>query len=459
MNRMAPLLKLLPAVAVLLAVSSVSAEVKTLSEEPIPYKGDALPERTKPLLEIGPDLLGTGPLDPGFELPTGAVWQPALWVFGQYRTGVGIFKNGDRPEVQEWANRLDLFANLQLSGTERVLFGLSPLRDEGRFSGYHRRPKDREGFDNQFSGEITTLFFEGEIGEIFPDADPLDTGGLDIGFTVGRQQLLFQEGLLINDTVDAVAVTRDTLMARDVSVDTRLTALFGWGNIHRSNNERDDKAKLVGLFSETDFRTSTVALDAIWVTGGKDGDSETDGLFLGAAATQRVGKVNTAFRLAQSIALDDTSAGVDTGTVLLAELSGDPMGNDDVLYVNAAWAIDRFTSAARDPIAGGPLGPVGILFASPSLGDYGTALSNRADDVVAAAAGYQMFFNQERTQLVAELGTRIAADPEQRDAAAVGLRFQQALGSRFVLQLDGFVSREEARDLGYGARSELLVKF
>ncbi len=459
MSRLSPLLRLLPAAAIMLAAPSVSAEVKTLSDEPIPYKGDALPERTKPLLEIGRDLLGTGPLDPGFELPTGAVWQPALWVFGQYRTGVGIFKNGDSAEVQEWANRLDLFANLQLSGTERVLFGLSPLRDGGRFSGYHRRPEEREGFSNQFSGEITTLFFEGEIGEIFPDADPFDTGGLDIGFTVGRQQLLFQEGLLINDTVDAVAVTRDTLIARDVSVDTRLTALFGWGNVHRSDNERDDKAKLVGLFSETDFQTSTVALDAIWVTGGEDGGSETDGLFLGAAATQRLGKVNTAFRVAQSVALDDTSAAVDTGTVFLAELSGDPMGNDDVLYVNAAWAIDRFTSAARDPIAGGPLGPVGILFASPNLGDYGTALSNRADDVVAAAAGYQMFFNQERTQLVAELGTRIATDPDRRDAAAIGLRFQQALGSRFVLQLDGFVSREEARDLGYGARSELLVRF
>ncbi|MDF1792695.1 MAG: hypothetical protein P1U88_12335 [Thalassobaculaceae bacterium] len=459
MRRMIRWAQLLPAAALLLAAGSVSAEVKTLSEDVIPYRGDDLPERATPLLEIGPDLLGTGPLDPGFELPTGAVWQPALWVFGQYRTGVGVFRNGTATEVQEWANRLDLFANLRLSGTERVLLGLSPLRDGGRYSGYHRRPEADEGFDNQFSGEITALFFEGEIGEIFPNADPFDAGGLDIGFTVGRQQLLFQEGLLINDTVDAVAVTRDTLIVRDVSVDTRLTALFGWGNIHRSDNERDDKAKLAGLFSETDFRASTVALDAVWVTGGEDGGSGTDGLFLGAAATQRLGKVNTAFRLAQSVALDEASDAVDTGTVFLAELSGDPMGNDDVLYINAAWALDRFTSAARDPISGGPLGPVGILFAAPNLGDFGTALSNRADDVVAAAAGYQMFFNQERTQLVAEIGIRIATDPDHQDAAAIGLRFQQALGARFVLQLDGFVSREEARDLGYGARSELLVRF
>lgn len=452
-------IRLLPAIAMMLFAPAVSAEVKTLHEEAIPYKGDALPERTRPLLEIGPAMLGTGPLDPGFELPTGAVWQPALWVFGQYRTAAGIYKNGGGSEEQEWANRLDLFANLRLSGTERVLLGLSPLRDEGKFSGYHRRPADKEGFDSAFSGEITTLFFEGEIGEIFPDADPFDTGGLDIGFTVGRQQLLFQEGLLINDTIDAVAITRDTLIARDISVDTRVTGLFGWGNIHRSDNQRDDRTRLVGLFSETDFQASTVALDAIWVTGSEDGGDGTDGLFLGGAATQRFGKLNTAFRLAHSVAFDERSAAVDTGTVFLAELSGDPMGNDDVFYVNGAWAIDRFTSAARDPLAGGPLVPVGILFASPNLGDYGAALSNRAEDVVAAAAGYQMFFNQERTQLVAEIGTRIATDPDQRDAVAIGLRFQQAIGARLVLQLDGFVSREEARDAGYGARSELLVRF
>jgi len=451
--------RFLPVAAMLFAASAVSAEVKTLSEEPIPYKGDNLPERTRPLLEIGPALLGTGPLDPGFELPTGAVWQPALWVFGQYRTGVDIYKTGNAPEVQEWANRLDLFANLRLTGTERVLFGLSPLRDEGEFTGYHRRPESEEGFDSNFSGEITALFFEGEIGEIFPDADPFDAGGLDLGFTIGRQQLLFQEGLLINDTIDAVALTRDTITIRDHSVDTRLTGLFGWGHIDRDDNERDHGARLFGLFSETDFDTSTVALDAIWVTGGENDSVETDGLFLGAGTTQRIGKVNTAFRVAQSVALDESSPAVDTGTLFLAELSGDPMGNDDVLYVNAAWAVDRFTSAARDPIAGGPLGPVGILFASPGLGDYGTALSNRAENVVAAATGYQIFFNQERTQVVAEIGTRLATDADQNDAVAAGLRFQQALGARVVLQLDGFVSRQENQDTGYGARSELLVRF
>ena len=450
---------LLAAGCAVTGAGAAQAEVKVLSDEPIPYKGDALPARARPLFEIGPALLGTGPLDPGIELPTGAVWQPALWVFGQYRTAVDVYKNGDDTEVQEWANRLDLFANLRLSGTERVLVGFSPLRDGDRFSGYHRRPESRRGFDDEFSGEPTALFFEGELGEIFPDADPFDAGGLDLGFTVGRQQLLFQEGLLINDTVDAVALTRDTIITKGLSVDTRLTGLYGWGNIHRSDNRRDDAAELFGVFSETDLQRSTVAIDAIYVTGGNDAGAGTDGLFLGVGSTQRFGKLNTAFRLAQSVALDDGSAAVDTGTLLLAELSADPLGNNDVLYANGAWAAGRFTSAARDPTAGGPLGPVGILFASAGLGDYGTALNNRADDVVAGAVGYQMFFNEERTQVVTEIGGRVATDRSERDAVAVGLRLQQAIGERYVVQADGFVSREEARDIGYGARTEFLVRF
>ena len=57
-----------------------------------------------------------------------------------------------------------------------------------------------------------TLFFEGDFGEIFPGLDPYDTKLLDYGFSVGRQPVLIQDGLLINaNRLDAVTVTRNTL--------------------------------------------------------------------------------------------------------------------------------------------------------------------------------------------------------------------------------------------------------
>jgi hypothetical protein len=429
-----------------------------LSEEPIPLKDpEELPSRTPPIIEIGPDCLGTGNMPRGIELPGGAVWTPSLWVFGDYRSGINYFDNGQDDEVLEWANRLDLFANLQLSGTERILLGMSPLRSNSSFSGYTFEPDDRDGFDNSLNADITTLFFEGEFGELFPNLDPEDTGSFDYGFAVGRQLIFFQEGMMFNDTIDSIGITRDTVIIPNTSVDTRLTALFGWDQIHRDDNQEDNDSFVVGLFSETDFRKSTTNLDVAYVISDESGGD--DGLYVGASATQRIGLWNTSFRANASIAMEDESDAVSTGGLLFGEISKTLPYSEDVIYGNAFWGIDEYSSAARDDTAGGPLGRVGILFAAVGLGNYGAALSNRADDVAGGALGYQVFFNHNRTQLVFEVGGRKGTTSRIDDAAAIGARFQQAIGDRFVFQVDGFAALQEDRDEGLGLRAELLVRF
>jgi hypothetical protein len=106
-------------------VAFAAGSGSALSTKPIPMKkAHELPTRTPPLIEIGPRFLDTGNIDPGFTLPTGAVWQPALWVFGGFRTALQYFDNGPGQENQEWASRLDLFANLQFTATERILLGI-----------------------------------------------------------------------------------------------------------------------------------------------------------------------------------------------------------------------------------------------------------------------------------------------------------------------------------------------
>ena len=69
------------------------------------------------IYEKGDDFLGVGELQEGFETPWGAVWQPQLWLFGTARTSLFYFDNGVRSPSSEWATRLDLFANLQLTHT------------------------------------------------------------------------------------------------------------------------------------------------------------------------------------------------------------------------------------------------------------------------------------------------------------------------------------------------------
>jgi hypothetical protein len=453
-----------------------------LTAERIPLDPAAVPERPRPILELGNPFLGSGTLEKGIELPTGAVWQPSLLVFGTLRTAYQSFDD-EAGRNSELVGRLDLFGNLQLSGTERVVAGFRPLDRDGRFTSYVLSSDvpgaDEDEVVDELNVELTSLFFEGDFGEIFPNLSRDDFAPTDIGFSVGRQPLLFQEGLLINDSIDGVGVTRNTLQPRGTS-NFRATLFWGWNEIGRSgtgataDNREDDDAQLYGLLTSTDLRRSTVDADLVWVRSkvrGGDGAPETatggDLLAGGVSFVQRIGKAATSFRVVGSYALDDTTDTAD-GLLLFSEASWSLPHGHDHLYVDGFWAVDEFVSAARGPATGGPLGRAGINFAAVGLGRYGAALSSRARDVAGGAVGYQRFFDHTRKQLLVELGARVGTADEVADSVATTVRYQAALGRRFVVVIDGFVGRREAASAGHdgdgdetisGSRVELVVKF
>ena len=414
-------------------------------------------ERPKPIFEYGAPFLGTGKIEQGTELPTGAVVQPQIVVFGTYRTAVQVYDNGV-DTFAEWANRLDLFANFQFTGTERLLVGIRPLDDDGVFTGYYAKPDGAplDGFEEGITAELSTLFFEGDLGEIFANADPDDERNLDLGFSIGRQPLLYQEGLLINDDIDAIGVIRNTLLPKGGS-DLQFTFLYGWNQINDGANRETNDTDLFGLFSQADFPKSTVNVDLVYVS---DNEQEDSGFFWGASSVQRIGHYNTAFRIVGSHATDGESAAVQDGAIAFAEVSWTPPWGHDLVYVNGFVGIDNFRSAARGPATGGPLGRTGLLFAAVGLGRYGAALANNADQAVGAAVGYQMFLDHEtRQQLVLEAGTRLGTDDNVDNAVAVGARYQRAFGQHYILQFDAFTGVQESRDLLVGARAEFRVEF
>ena len=136
-----------------------------------------------------------------------------------------------------------------------------------------------------------------------------------------------------------------------------------------------------------------------------------------------------------------------------------PAWTHDNIYINAFWGIDQFSSAARGPVVGGPLGRVGILYAAVGLGRYGAPLDDRADDSAGFAAGYQMFSHDTRRQVIFELGGRQSTQGVDDGVMALGARFQQALGKRFILRFDAFGSIHETQDDGWGSRAEIVVQF
>ncbi|MDA7528148.1 hypothetical protein N8590_04095, partial [bacterium] len=112
----------------------------------------------------------------------------------------------------------------------------------------------------------------------------------------------------------------------------------------------------------------------------------------------------------------------------------------------------------RGTLAGGPLGQTGILFAAAGLGRFGAPLSNQASDVAGGSLGYQLFFNHTKQQVIFEVGGRESTNGGD-GALGAGTRFQRALNQHWILVIDGFVSKQESRDVIPGARIEVLAKF
>ncbi len=446
---------------VLMGSIACAAETSSrISDEYIPPQ--KLPERPF-ALELGDPFLDTGPISQGFRLPTGAVWQPSLLLFGTLRSAfqycdsctTGIDKSS------QWANRLDLFGQLRLSGTERILVGLRPLDEDGQFTRYTFKPEEDEGFKSEENGKINVLYFEGDFGEIFPGLDKWDSRAFDIGFAVGRQPILKQDGMLINDTFDSVGITRNTIRLPSTS-NVRLTGLFGWNKINRSDNREDKDALLYGVFSEIDFACCTMDVDLVYV----DSDEQRgSGFFGGISSVQRLSQINTTIRVNTSVATDDETPQVSDGTLVFGELSWTPHYSHDLLYINAFCTIDQFTSAARDPAAGVALGRTGILFEAVGLGGgFPSPLSNQTSDAAGGAIGYQMFIGGIRKQLIFEVGGRLNTKSDagdENEGVAAGARYQQAFFQRFIVQLDGFyvTHQEDSLDDAFGGRLELRVQY
>lgn len=419
-------------------------------------------DRPDLLFEVNEQFLGPGTLESGIELPTGAIWRPSFWVFGTYRSAIGHRNNRRGRKFTEWANRLDLFGQVNLSGTERILVGMRPLDEElgnrRTFSGYDFQ----NGNDlNGLNADIQTLFFEGDFGEIFPNLDPCDTGTLDYGFSVGRQPMSFQQGLLINeDMIDAVTVTRNTLFGNG-NLNMRATGVFAWKEINRNNNMPDPDARMVGLFTESDFSISTVNADVVYL----DSDSSMGSMVaFGLSAIQRLkgfhNTYNTSFHVLGSFATNEETAAAGDGILLFSQMSWTPHHREDIVYVNGFWAIDQFTSPARGPLMGGPLGQTGILFAAPGLGQFGAPLSNQASSAFGGSIGYQLFYDGIiGEQVVVEVGGRKDTNEIDQGAAGAAVRYQKRLDQHWILVLDGFYTGREGTGWGPGARFELLAKF
>jgi len=425
-----------------------------VSDEVIPLA--ELPERPRPLLELGNGFLEPARISEGWVLPTGAVWQPSLLVWGTGRSALQA-ETGKGLDRAEWANRLDLFGQLAFTPTERVVVSLEPFQGGSEYTGY-RFGLDGAGseFVSDFNFSPDTIFFEGDFGEMFPRLDRRVGWPLDLGFMVGRVPVNFQDGFLVDDRMTAFGLVQNSLLAEGTS-NFRISFVGAWDGVHRGDNSSGGDSVLAGLFTEFDRAETTWAVDAVYVNG----EQSADGVFGGVSAIRRIrGRWNLTTRLLGSLAVNESSDPVvEDGLLGVLGFSFAPTGTHDVVYLNAVAAAGHYTAASRGADRGGPLGRVGILFEAPGIGSIGAPLANDADHVFGGALGTQLFFNHGRTQLVLEVGGRGQTDSSRARAGGAGLRLQQALGRRFILRLDGYGGYERGLGGFVGGRTEFVVKF
>ncbi len=422
-----------------------------LSSRSIPLQD--VPERPDTLFHLGDSFFGEGPISKGFKLPTGAVWQPQFFPFGTFSTAVQISDNGDQ-QVSEWVNALDIYGNLNLTPTERLLIGFTPFDNDGHFSGYNMYPQG-EGVDAT-NGHVQVLFFEGRFDSLFPGLKSSTGNWASFDFALGRQPVSYQSGILINDTIDSIGITRTSLNLFG-SPEVTITGLFGWNFINRGNdNQRDDNAQLLGMFSTFNYAEHQIEADIV-VVYDVDDSNPSNGLNFALSSYQQLwGVLNTTFSYNQSISLNQGGTRSQTGAVLLSQFNLTPPYTVDNAYMNVFWGIGNFTSAARNANAGGPLGQTGILFSATGLGDYGPALPNDGQNMFGGSIGYERYLGSIHRRVILEFGG-VSKD----SAIAFGGQFEQAFGSNYLLTLGSYVSyqKNHIRSVGYGVRSVFTVNF
>jgi len=449
--------------------SSTSGDGKDLKQKGNPIDPTSIPDRPNLLIEWGEGLFEIGEFREPLQLPTGAVWSPALWVFGGYHVAHHYQSNGrlgDGNDNHVITNRLDLFANLRLSGTERILIGFRPTDDvysnPPQFTHYDFSPgSGKDKLNTEFNADINTLFFEGDFGELFPTLDHADSRALDIGFSVGRQQISIQDGILLNDNIDTIGLIQNTILTRSTN-NISVTALFAWNQINRgARTILDDSARLYGIFSDLETFNHSIEFDLIYMD---DTSDLIEGLFAGLSSTQRIRSLNSTFRAVGSYQTKDDalpgsveSGSIDTGALFTSELSITPHGGHDLVYFNAFYGLDKYTPAARGNGVGGAIANMGILFAGVGIGPYVSPLDNNPQDTYGFALGYQLLFAHGRRQLIFEYGFK--QNEDINDNQAIGARLQQALGQHYIIQLDAYYSKVENLDDGLGTRAALRVKF
>ncbi len=388
--------------------------------------------------------------------------RPEFYVYGDYRSGIATGRNnGGR--IDNWANRLNLDMDLQLTDTERFHAFAGPLDNDGQFTRWELVDGDFR-YRNEMDLNLATGYFEGDLGVLLGAAQDR-TSPFELPFTIGLVPLLFQNGIWMEDAVTGAAF----------SLPARHSRLLNWSNYDATFFAVVDQLNSPAFGSN---EHAAQAFGTAWFIEAYHGYIETGYAYvrdrnrselsyhnITASYTRRYfDRISNSMRVIINTGQDlpDVARTAD-GVLLLCENSWITSAPLTVVpYANLFVGWDRPQSVARAGVSGGILRNTGINFETDGLNGFPT-LDPTGSDTAGGSIGIDLIGDNLDRQLILEAsyltphgGKNLAVPGDQ---FAVGARYQFPISNWSLLRFDTMYGWLDGLPDVYGTRMEYRWKF
>ena len=425
-------------------------------------------EVVNPLLELFRPVYKEGPFEYGdTSLGEKNLIFPGLSVFGDWRTAVAYNDNGEN-EVGQVATRLNLDIDYKITGTERIHAFVRPLDKGGNFTRHEFSGGDEDGTDIALDLNLDTLFFEGDIGQIYAGLNDIEAT-FDLPVAFGLMPYLTQNGVWMEDAFIGGAISLAAKSSPKYDITNMDITFFGGFDkvttpafVNADGRLNDDDASLIGIAAFVDASEGYYEFGYGFVNGEND-FSDLDYHSLTGAFTKRYGgwlsnSLRAIWTFGQSP--DEGTERTADGVMLLAENSLiTSLPSTLVPYFNVWLGIDKPQPLADDT---GILKNTGILFETDGLTGF-PLLDDSGHDSFGGAIGVSYLFNLDR-QIVLEVARTQTFDDDGNGAVnnqtGLGIRYQHPIAPAWILRTDamiGFINNSD--DDLFGTRFEIRRKF
>jgi hypothetical protein len=388
--------------------------------------------------------------------------RPEFYLYGDFRSGVATGRNA-AGRTDNWANRLNLDMDLQITDTERFHGFVGPIDDGGAFTRWERVAGDWR-FRDEIDFTPVTGFFEGDVGSMLGGATG-QSSPFELPITLGLVPLLFQNGIWMEDAVTGAAF----------SLPARHSRLLNWSNYDATFFAVFDQLNSAAFGAD---EHAAQAFGTAWFIDAYGGYIETGYAYVNdrnnssrsyhnvtASFTRRYfDRISNSVRVIVNTGQDGNQADrTADGALLLVEnswITSTPLTL--VPYANFFVGWDRPQSVARAGVSGGILRNTGINFDTDGLNGFAT-LDPTGHDTAGGSLGVDLIGDDLDRQLLLE-ATYLTPHGDgnplvPKDQFALGTRYQFPISHRSLLRFDAMHGWRRGLENVYGTRMEYRWKF